>query len=180
MKRVITNPIIKDRVTFVKTSAETDGKYTEIEVELMPGGGTPMHFHRDFSETFVVTQGLLSIGLKRGIVRTLVTGQSITAEKMQLHRFFNGTNNKVCFKTIIMPGSPGFENSLRILYGLAADNLTNSKGIPKNMIQMAVVAKMSNMSFAGVFKLFSPVFSWLASVGYKRGIDAQLIARYCN
>ncbi|MFD0792714.1 cupin domain-containing protein [Mucilaginibacter litoreus] len=180
MKKVIINPIIKDKVTFIKTSAETGGQYTEIAVELMPGGGTPLHYHRDFAETFIVTEGHLTLQLKHGLKRTLAANESFTAEKMQPHRFFNASNQKVCFKTIITPGSPGFENSLRILYGLAEDKRTNSKGIPKNLTEMAVVSKMSNMNFGGVFRIFSPLFNMLAKRGYKNGVDKLLIARYCR
>ena len=42
------DPIIKDRVTFVRTSEETDGEYSKIVVHLSPGGGNEPHFHTSF------------------------------------------------------------------------------------------------------------------------------------
>ncbi len=36
--RTIENPMIGDRVTFVKTAAETDGEYELVRVVLQPGG----------------------------------------------------------------------------------------------------------------------------------------------
>ncbi len=45
--RKIYNPIQQDCVTFLKTSAETDGEYTLVEVELADGGG--LHYHKTYS-----------------------------------------------------------------------------------------------------------------------------------
>jgi hypothetical protein len=38
MERKIYNPIQKDTVTLLKTSADTQGEYTLVEVELADGG----------------------------------------------------------------------------------------------------------------------------------------------
>ncbi len=63
MKATIINPIIKDEVTFTQTSASTNGRISTLQVTLMPGGGTPLHYHRNFSETFVVSEGELTLEL---------------------------------------------------------------------------------------------------------------------
>lgn len=47
--RKIYNPIQQDCVTFLKTSAETDGEYTLVEVELADGGGGGLHYHKTYS-----------------------------------------------------------------------------------------------------------------------------------
>lgn len=180
MKETITNPLIKDQVTFIKTTRETAGALTEIEVELSPGGGTPLHFHKDFTEQFIVLEGELSIQLGKKLVKILRPGMAYTVRKMEVHRFYNATDKKVKFTTIIAPGSAGFENSLRILYGLAGDNLTNKKGIPHSIISMAVISNMSGMYLPGIFKLLSPLFNILAGIGCRKGIDKQLLGKYCN
>ena len=58
MNQTIINPVIKDQVTFTQTAAATNGRITTLQVTLMPGGGTPMHYHKNFSETFVVVLGI--------------------------------------------------------------------------------------------------------------------------
>ena len=58
MKRVINNPIFDDTVTFVKTSKETGGEYTLLEIQLSPGGGNPLHYHFDYEETFTAKEGI--------------------------------------------------------------------------------------------------------------------------
>ena len=51
MQRTITNPILNDTVTFVRTSAESNGAVTESEATVMPGGGNPPHFHTTYVGT---------------------------------------------------------------------------------------------------------------------------------
>ena len=57
MKRTIVNPLFKDTVTFVRTSAESDGTITEAEITLLPGGKNPIHYHKTYSETFTAIDG---------------------------------------------------------------------------------------------------------------------------
>lgn len=47
----------KDYATFLKTSAQTGGKHTLIEIEVAPGGGTIPHYHLAYSERFEVLEG---------------------------------------------------------------------------------------------------------------------------
>jgi len=60
-KRVFSNPHVKDKITFIKTSKETAGEYTMIEVELAAGGGTPLHAHTSFDEQFIPVAKVLKI-----------------------------------------------------------------------------------------------------------------------
>src|SRR5919112_1257787 len=64
MDRTIVNPIFKDTATFLKSSAETNGKYSECEVTLLPGGKNVPHIHKKYSETFTAQQG--DLGVKAG------------------------------------------------------------------------------------------------------------------
>ena len=42
--RTYENPSIGDKITFIKTSEETNGEYTLIKVELKPGGSNSPHY----------------------------------------------------------------------------------------------------------------------------------------
>ena len=179
MNETIINPIIKDKVTFVQTAASTNGRVTTLQVTLLPGGGTPLHYHRNFSETFVVTEGMLTIVLKKKTI-TLGTGQKITVEKGQSHQFANRSSLPVVFTTIILPGSEGFENALRILYGLAGDQKTNKKGMPKSLLALAVVSKISDMRPAGMGILLAPLMGTFNCIAKISGLHKQLLARYCK
>jgi len=179
MNKTIINPIIKDQVTFMQTAVATNGRITTLQVTLMPGGGTPSHYHRNFSETFVVVEGTLTITLKNKTI-SLAAGQKLTVEKGQVHRFSNESAAPVVFTTVILPGSEGFENALRILYGLAGDNKTDDKGMPKNLLALAVVSKISDMRPAGAGVLMAPFFGLINFIASVSGFHKKLLNRYCK
>lgn len=179
MNRKIINPIIKDEVTFVHISSETNGEFSELQVKLMPGGGTPIHYHRNFDEQFIVHQGELTLRLRHQSIK-LKPGEQFIVKKGKSHQFMNTSNHPVHFTTIIKPGHEGFENALAILYGLASDGKTNQKGIPLSLVELAVVGKMSDMNQSGALSLLSPLMTLLKKVAQWKKIDQQLIEKYCN
>lgn len=179
MERTIVNPVIKDQVTFMQTATATDGRITTLRVTLMPGGGTPLHYHKNFSETFVVTEGVLTISLRHKTIR-LTAGQKLTVQQGQVHRFSNESSTPAVFTTVIIPGSAGFENALRILYGLAGDNKTDKKGMPKSMLALAVVSTISDMRPAGAGMLLAPLMSICNYIAGVSGFRKKLLNRYCK
>jgi mannose-6-phosphate isomerase-like protein (cupin superfamily) len=178
MHETIVNPIIKDEVSFIQTAASTNGRISTLQVKLMPGGGTPLHFHKNFSETFIVCEGVLTLTLKDKVIHLRV-GDKFEVQKMQWHRFSNEHLFPVHFTTLIQPGSEGFENALRILYGLAAENKTDFKGIPNNPLALAVVANISDMQVEGPRFLISPLFALLNMLAITTGYKRSLLRKFC-
>jgi len=179
MKRTIVNPVIKDSVTFIQTSEESGGKVSEAEIKLMPEGGNPLHYHKTYSETFTAIEGDLGLKLGRKNTKILKPGESHTVEPMSLHSFFNPTNKEIKFNVEIKPGHTGFENSLRILYGLAADGLTNKKSIPKSLKHTAIIVCMSDMNAPGLLTLLFPLLKRMSMKAKSNGEEQRLIDKYC-
>lgn len=179
MKETIINPVIKDQVTFMQTAAASQGRITTLQVSLMPGGGTPMHYHKNFTETFVVIEGILTLKLNSSTIH-LFPGEKYTVEIGQVHGFANGSSEPVVFTTVVSPGCEGFEFALRILYGLAADGLTDEKGLPKSLLALAVVSKISDMRPAGAGALMIPFFGLLNLIALLNGYKKELLRRYCS
>ena len=179
MRRTIVNPIIKDTVTFLQTAEESGGKMTEAEITLMPKGGNPLHYHKTYSETFTVLEGELGLKLGGRNKKILKTGESYTVEPMSLHCFFNPTDKEIKFNIKLKPGHTGFENSLRILYGLAEDGLTNKKSIPKRLTHTAIIVCMSDMNVPGLLTLLFPLLKRLAGKARANGEQQKLIDKYC-
>ncbi len=176
----IFNPVQKDWASFLQTSQQTFGKISLIEVELSPGGGVAPHFHTRFSETFVAVEGQVSIMLEKK-VHVLEKGASLTATIGQLHRFFNASKDTIRFQVSLSPGDTDFENALRAGYGLAAAGRTNSKSIPKNLLELAILADWSNTVMPGMTaSLVKPAFNQLLSFAKKRQVDKRLLERYCQ
>ena len=179
MKRTIINPIIKDTVTFLQTAEESGNAITEADITLMPGGGNPLHYHKTFSETFTALEGDLGIKLGKKATRILRPGESYTVEPMSLHSFFNPTEKEIKFNVKLRPGHTGFENSLRIIYGLAGDGLTDKKSVPKSLKHTAIIVCMSDMNLPGIFTILFPLLKRMAARAKSRGEEQKLIDQYC-
>jgi quercetin dioxygenase-like cupin family protein len=180
MKRKIINPLYKDTVTFVKTSAISDGKISELEITLLSGGKNPIHYHKSYSETFTAIDGDLGLGLGKGKRKILKPGNTYTVDPNNLHYFFNPNDKEIKFKSVLKPGHEGFENSLRILYGMASDGLTDKNGIPKSIQHKAIVAIMADMNIPGFFTLIFPLLKRIARKAKNSGVEQELIDRYCK
>lgn len=61
MERKIYNPIQKDQVIFLKTSDDTNGAFTLVEVLLADGGGVGLHYHKTYSEKFSCLEGEVQV-----------------------------------------------------------------------------------------------------------------------
>lgn len=179
MKRTIVNPIIKDIVTFIQTAEESGGKVTEAEIRLMPGGGNPLHYHKTYSETFTAIDGDLGVGLGKNASKILKPGETHTVPPKSLHRFYNPTDKEIKFNVKLQPGHTGFENSLRILYGLASDGLTDNKTIPKSLKHSAIILCMSDMNVPGMLTFLSPLLKRMYNKAKANGDVQKLIDKYC-
>ena len=180
IERKIVNPVIKDTTCFIRTALETGGKFTEVEVTLMPGGGTPIHFHKHFSETFTAIKGRLGLKLEGGKTIILQPGESYTVPIGTRHNFHNPTREEIGFNVLIEPGNRGFEQSLQILYGLAMDGLTDEKAIPKKLAHTAVIMSLGDMNATGLLSLLTPVLTWIAKRERAKGAEQALIRKYCK
>lgn len=179
MERTIINPIFKDTVTFLTTAAETNGTYSECEVTLMPGGGNPPHIHSRFVEIFTAVQGQL--GLKLG-KKTLIleSGDSFAVPIGTVHNFFNPGSEEILFRIRFEPGFEGFNQMLRILYGLARDGKTNRKGIPKSLAAIAIAGELGDTQLPGLWKIVAPLFRLIAARARRRGFEEELLTTYCR
>jgi len=178
-ERTIVNPIFKDTCTFLQTSAETNGRFSELEVTLGPGGGNPLHRHTGFTETFTSVEGNLWLSLNgREIV--LKPGEKVTVMRGDVHRFYNQGKEEIKFNLVFTPGHTGAENMLRIMYGLAQDGMTDKKGVPKSLITIATVGEIGDSSLAGVLSLLSPILKRIAAYARRKGHDKVLLEKYCQ
>ncbi|HMG91034.1 MAG TPA: cupin domain-containing protein [Chryseolinea sp.] len=179
MKRTIVNPIIKDTVTFLQTAEESGGKITEADITLMPKGGNPLHYHKTYSETFTAIDGELGLKLGKKGTKILRPGESYTVEPMSVHSFFNPIDQEIKFNVKLKPGHTGLENSLRIIYGLASDGLTDNKSIPKSLKHTAIIVCMSDMNVPGLLSLLYPLLKRMANKAKANGDQQKLIDKYC-
>jgi len=179
LPRTIKHPLVGDEVTFVKTAKETFGAYCLLKVLLQPGGGTDLHYHTQMCEKFDVVQGRLGLRDQKQTIY-LNEGESYSIGPNRLHRFFNDTPEPVVFYCTVSPAGR-FEDLLRIAYGLATDQKTNKKGIPKNLWHATMMFNMGESYLPGVpIWVQKGVFGLLAAVGKWKGEGMALEKYYKN
>ncbi|MDQ4141587.1 MAG: cupin domain-containing protein [Bacteroidota bacterium] len=178
-RKIYENPMIGDKVVFLKTSRESGGECTLMELEVVAGGGNTLHTHTTASETFTVLEGNLEVqaGKER---RLLKPGESFTVPPKTAHCFRNPSQQLIKFQVEFRPGHEGFENSLKIAYGLATDGLTNKKSIPKSFSHLALLSTMSDTYPTGIFSLITPLLRWKARQAREQGIEKELMDKYCR
>ncbi len=128
-----------ERLTILEHTAEQ----TLVEVDLDPGGCTPMHVHRGYAEWFEVLDGTLDIELADRTV-TLGPGGELTAAEGVPHRFVNSSPAPVHFRVALRGGQPGFLEMQQLLFGLRADGRVNAEGVPRDPRHMAVALAWSD------------------------------------
>lgn len=176
-RKVFINPAFKDKVTVLKSSAETGGEYLLAELEVSPGGGNFLHTHSAFEETFTAVRGDLGVHLN-GQDHTLRPGQSITIPLFARHHFFNRGNEPVTCYVRFSPGYDNFIKGLAIAYGLARDGKTKRNGMPKSLAHLGLLISLTNTRPTGTLSLLFPIFQWLARRAKRRGVEQQLLEKY--
>lgn len=179
-RRTVYNKVNKETITFTKYGYETDGAMTEAIIGVAPGGGPPPHYHVTYSEKFEPIDGILTVVLgDKDEHRKIGPGETAWVPMGTKHRFTNDTEGWINSKGSVFPASAGFERALYILFGLADDDLVQKDGMPKSLVQTAVISKMSDMKFTGISgMLLNALVDVLAWYGRWSGEEERLLQKY--
>jgi mannose-6-phosphate isomerase-like protein (cupin superfamily) len=175
--RRIYNPVQRDSAIFLETSEETGGARTLVELEVAPGGKVTPHYHLTYSERFKVLEGRLTVEVD-GVRHELGPGDEAVAAPRSLHAWSNPGAERSVAHVELRPGSPGFEQGLRVAYGLAADGLVRGNGVPRNPLHAALVLDMGEVHLPGAYAVLQRVLRLLAGVARWRGVDREFERRY--
>lgn len=173
------NAIQHDEVVFLRTSAETGGEYTLLHIQAEPGSGVTRHYHQTYTERFAVLEGVLTVEAG-GRTQVLMTGETTSVPRRTVHRWANQSSARTRFLVEATPASEGFEKGLQILYGLASDGRTLSNGVPRNVLHTVWLMEYSDIWLPGTSRTLNPLQRVLADRARNKGIDQQLLDRYCD
>jgi mannose-6-phosphate isomerase-like protein (cupin superfamily) len=135
----IENPVTGERLTFIKTAAETGGEVTIAEVTVQPGGFVAAaHVHPKQDEVFRVVSGRIGVKLGREKLEA-GPGEVLTIGAGIAHKFWNAGEGELVFVAEVRP-SLEWEALIETMYSLAADGKTSKKGMP-NPFRLAVIAQ---------------------------------------
>ncbi len=166
-QKQITNPFAeKQRLTFRKTAAETQGQLLEMEASYAPEGAyPPEHYHPYQDEHFEVLKGELKVRLN-GREYTFQAGQTIDIPRGTAHTMHNGGSAAA---QVIWQVRPALKTQAfyETLFGLAGDGKTDRHGVP-NLLQLAVLLQDYRDEFVlsrPARPLQSVLFGGLAGLG---------------
>jgi quercetin dioxygenase-like cupin family protein len=177
--RRIHNPVQRDWVTFLETSDETGGLRTVVYLTVSPNGGNALHTHRSYAEHFTVLEGSLGVQVGRRVT-VLGRGEAASAPAGVAHRWFNPGTRPARVLVTLTDGHAGFEQALRVAYGLARDGLVDGRGVPRCLRHLALLLDLSDTEPTGPGRLLAPALRALARRARAEGVERELVARYCG
>jgi quercetin dioxygenase-like cupin family protein len=101
--QTLVNPVTGERMTFIRTSADTAGEYVLVELRAQPDAFVAAaHVHPTQTETFEVVSGALGarVGGKRIEARA---GDRLVVEPGQAHTWWNAASEELVFRCEIRP-----------------------------------------------------------------------------
>lgn len=135
---ILENPVTGEVLRFVQTAADTGGEAVVVEVTLRPDAAVAApHVHPYQTERFEILEG--TVCFRRNRERVVASaGDVVEVEPGTPHRFWNGGTGEARFVCTVTPALE-FESLIETMFSLAADGLTNRKGMP-SPLRLAVIA----------------------------------------
>jgi quercetin dioxygenase-like cupin family protein len=126
----IHNAVSGERITFLRTAADTDGELLEFELELAGDGRVPgAHVHPAQEERFHVLEGTMKFRLG---LRTILAsaGESVVVPAGRMHKFSNHGDQPARARVEVIPAL-NMEELLRTTTQLAHEGNVTRSGMPK-------------------------------------------------
>jgi mannose-6-phosphate isomerase-like protein (cupin superfamily) len=128
--QTIVNSVSGERITFRKTSADTNGEHLEIDVELTPDGAVPgMHVHPNQEERFETLSG--NVRFRNGLKKIdAKAGDVVVVEPGKAHKFRNNGEQGAVMRVRATPALE-MERLFETTVALADDGRVTKNGMPK-------------------------------------------------
>ncbi|MBA4853790.1 cupin domain-containing protein [Emticicia sp. BO119] len=143
--QIIENKVTGEKVTFLATAADTDGKYLRFRLNVKPQGFvTVNHVHPSQDEKFEMKKGKLKVlvGKKEFF---LIPGETTLIPKGIGHQWWNESPDEEAEMEVEFTPAGNMETFLEQYYGLCNEGKCDAKGTP---------AFMQIMSFGNEYELF--------------------------
>ncbi len=170
---IIENPVIGDKLKFLVTASDSNGELLKVHLWNKAGAqGPPEHLHPRQTETFTIVSG--TVGFKcNGQEKILTAGQSITAQKNEMHKFWT-IGDTPSEMTVELRPALRSEFFLETWYSLAKKGEVKKDSTPRNFLQfMTILDGYYGEAFVAgppilLQKLMARIFGGLGKMlGYK-------------
>lgn len=179
LDRTIADANTGETLTFLETSAESDGNRVVMQLALAPGTVVPPHSHPT-EETFECQDGQVHLQIDGHPVELRV-GSTVTVLPGHVHGLRNASDQPAVLGVVATPGAEA-EFGLRVKFLLSRDGylpVPGRGGPPKHLLLGAVVIQRGGLYFPPLPRwLFRTVMASLAALGRWRGREQFLRDRY--
>lgn len=167
---MIVNPAVGQRIKFLQTARDTEGKLLEMEaVYSRSSKEPPQHYHPFQAEDFTIIKGQMTLRMD-GEIRVLNAGDTLHIPANRSHSMWNNSDQESIMNWKVKPAMTT-ENLFETFAGLAADGKTDENGTPE-FLQVVLIAN----KYGKVFRLSKPpyiiqkiVFAILTPFAYMAG-----------
>lgn len=170
----ISNPVIGQKIRFLKKHRDTNGKLLEYEIfeQINKGLILPEHVHLEAEERFRVIEGTLTVRMD-GEDKQFHAGDEVVIPAGVKHTGWNSGAGELHLHGEIRPAL-NFEDYYQLTFDLASRNKCNSKGVPKNLLQTAVLMSESDIYLPSMIPVQKVVFNFLGMIGKLFGYKGAL------
>ena len=133
---VLYNPVLQDRILYLKTAQDTDGELLSLDLFVSPRGGNPLHVHPLQEEYFKAVSGTLGVQIGDEH-RCLREGEEAIVTPGTPHRWWNDSDEEEAHVLAELRPALNTETFFETGYGLARDGKTDENNVP-SILQQAV------------------------------------------
>jgi mannose-6-phosphate isomerase-like protein (cupin superfamily) len=185
------NPLTGERMVFGETARDTDGTRLEIEFFIKPhmGKGLAAHFHPYFDEQFEIIAGSAHY-IVGTVEQATKAGDVFVLPKRVPHVHpWNVGDDILHYRKTTLLDKPEkqwlleTEEFFETLYALAQAGEIGDDGLPKNLLQKAVVAQsLQPHTYAANLPIWvqNVLVGFLAAIGRAAGYKSYYPAQYIH
>jgi quercetin dioxygenase-like cupin family protein len=165
--QILTNKVTGEKLKYLQTAEETNGKLTRFELWVSPKGNIPVrHIHPVQTEKVEIIDGELKVECD-GVVKYLKAGENFTIDKGKPHQWWNESDVREVHAIFTIEPANKFQVMQEQIFGIC-----NAKG-KLSFLQIMVMAKEYDMVIAGppilIQKIMRAVLSPIGRLlGYKK------------
>jgi quercetin dioxygenase-like cupin family protein len=177
------NPVTKERFVWRHTAASTEGAFAEFDLYLGQGAVVAAaHVHPLQQEDFRVERGEIALRYA-GVEERLTAGAKRTLPAGTPHSWWQVGPGEAHVVVRLTP-SLRSEDFFETFCGLAREGKANRKGLPRNPLQLAVLAHEFRTEFALASAptriIARPIVAILAATGRMSGLRSRYPAHSAN
>jgi quercetin dioxygenase-like cupin family protein len=165
--QILINKVTGEKVKYLQTAEDTNGRLTRFEIWVSPKGNVPVrHIHPTQSETIEISSGVLKVEWD-GNIKYMQAGEKLTIEKGTPHQWWNDSDSQEVQAIFTIEPANNFQEMQEQIFGIF-----NAKG-KLSFLQIMVMAKKYDMVIAGppliIQKIMRVVLSPIGRIlGYKK------------